>query len=59
MELEIISTTDDRYIGTVINTADWQVELGDRVFVPDRVWSISVGLWRLANSNYVIDAQEI
>jgi len=59
MDLEIITTTDDRYIGTVINTADRQVNLGDTAFTPDRVWSIGVGLWRLANSNYVIDAQEI
>jgi len=59
MDLEIITTTDGRHVGLRINTGNWTVNLGDTAFTPDRVWSIGVGLWRLANSNYVIDAQEI
>ncbi len=59
MQLDIVTTTDGRYIGQRIDTQSPQIALGnDRVFVPDRIWCIGDRLWRLANSNYVIDATE-
>jgi hypothetical protein len=30
----------------------------DELFLPDRVWQTGPGTWRLANSNYVVDAKE-
>jgi hypothetical protein len=59
MLLEIIATTDGRYIGATFDPAARPIHLAiDRDFTPDRVWQIAPGVWRLANSNYVIDAKE-
>jgi hypothetical protein len=59
MQLEIITTTDGRFIGHVIDTTPRPIVLDAAdLFWPDRIWQIAPGVWRLANSNYVIDAKE-
>jgi hypothetical protein len=60
MLLEILATTDRRHIGSVIDESERPIQLDpDEVFMPDRVWLLSPGVWRLANPSYVIDAQEL
>jgi hypothetical protein len=59
MQLEIISTTDGRFIGRTIDTDPRPIVLdATDVFWPDRIWQIGPGLWRLANSSYIIDGTE-
>jgi hypothetical protein len=59
MLLEITNTTDGNHIGTVINSESMPIVLdADELFLPDRVWQTGPGTWRLANSNYVVDAKE-
>ena len=59
MLLEITTTTDHRFIGQAINSEDRPIQLdADVSFIPDRIWQIGEGLWRLANTSYVVDAKE-
>lgn len=59
MFLEIIATTDDQNIGMKIETTEDIVLSNGEVFVPDRIIIISTNMWRLYNSNYVIDAKVV
>jgi hypothetical protein len=59
MLLEIITTTDDQNIGLHIDTSAPIVLGNGAVFAPDRIIQTAPTVWRLFNSNYVIDAKEI
>lgn len=60
MQLEIITTTDGRHVGRQFDSTDRPIHLdADEDFMPDRVWQIAPGMWRLANSSYIIDAKEV
>lgn len=59
MLLEITQTTDGNHIGTIIDSDARPIVLDlDESFWPDRVWQTGPVTWRLANSNYVVDAKE-
>lgn len=57
MTKKIIDTTDGKFIGINIEITD-SIELGDFVFVHDKVSELPNGVTRLSNSNYVIDVVE-
>lgn len=59
MLLEITTTTDDQNIGLHIDTLAPIVLGNGSVFTPDRIIQTAPTVWRLFNSNYVIDAKEI
>ena len=60
MQLEIIVTTDGQHLGRVIDAAERPITLSDdEVFNADCIVQIGPKMWRLRNSNYVIDAKEI
>jgi hypothetical protein len=59
MLLEIISTTDDQNIGLIIDTTEHIVLSNGFTFSPDRTIQTAPTIWRLFNSNYVIDAKEV
>ena len=60
MLLEIVATTDGKFVGRQIDTSAIPVLLcKDRAFLPDRIFRIGEGRWRLANPSYVIDAVEV
>lgn len=54
---QIISTTDGRYIGVVLDV-DAPINLDGFVFVPDKTTALPDGTYRLSNSNYVIDVKD-
>lgn len=59
MLLTILTTTDSQHVGRVIDTDASPIPLGDGdTFAPEKVWQIAPGIWRLAGSGYIIDAQE-
>lgn len=55
--MKIISTTDGKFIGREVIDKT-HVDLDDYEFIPDRIVEITPGIWRLSNTNYVIDVQE-
>lgn len=60
MLLEVINTTDGRHIGHRFDNTDRAIRLSsDEWFAPDRTWLIAPNMWRLANSNYILDAKEV
>jgi hypothetical protein len=60
MWLEITYTTDGKFIGRRFEASARPVPLSpDRCFMPDRVFPIGAGLWRLASANYIIDTKEV
>jgi len=59
MLLKIINTTDDQNIGLIIDTAAPIVLANGSTFIPDRTIQTAPDVWRLFNSNYVIDAKEV
>ena len=56
--MKIIDTTDNKYVGHEIDINARPILLGDTEFYPDKVVQIGEGIWRLYNTNYVIDVQE-
>ena len=60
MLLEIISTTDGKFIGNQIDSSIFPMPLGkDQFLRTERVFQTGKRLWRLATSTYVIDAREV
>lgn len=59
MKLQIISTTDGKFIGLEFNDK-FPIKLGDIEFTPDST-PIQIGnkTWRFFNSNYSIDTKEV
>lgn len=55
--MKIISTTDGKFIGKEIINKN-NINLNGYKFIPDKITLISPGVWRLSNTNYVIDVQE-
>jgi len=60
MRLQIISTTDGRFLGHEFEDV-FPIQLTpDTLFAPDHpAAQIAPATWRFANSNYVIDAKEV
>lgn len=60
MFLKIIETTDNNHVGVVIDTSHSTIQLSDDTTFSDyTIRPISPGVYRLFNTNYVIDAKEI
>lgn len=55
---QIIATTDGKFIGMEVDPS-LPLILDGVEFVPDKIIPISEGVYRYANSNYVIDVKEI
>lgn len=51
---KVLSTTDGQFIGHEITFDE-----GLPGFLPEKLQEVAAGLWRLSNSNYVVDAEEI
>ncbi len=55
---QIIETTDGMFIGMEFDPAQPLI-LNGAEFVPDKIIPIGDGMFRYANSSYVIDVKEI
>lgn len=60
MKMQIIQTTDGRYIGHEFDSEDNPIRLSDDVAVQvDKKMDLGGSAGRFINSNYVIDAIEV
>ena len=58
MKYQIITTTDGQFVGKVF-TEFQQVVLNGAEFEPDKIVPLGDGVYRVSNSNYVIDVKEV
>lgn len=56
---QIVDTTDEKFIGKIIDFSIMPVNLDGYLFVPDKVQKLPNGTSRYSNSNYVIDVKDI
>jgi len=59
MIVQIIETTDDKYIGLIADTDRPMVSPDGITFHPTKVQDLGNGLYRFSNSNYIIEAKDI
>jgi hypothetical protein len=59
MKAHIVASTDNKFLGVDVAIGG-PITLGDFEFIPDNPpISLGDGAWRLSNSNYSIDIQEV
>ena len=59
MIVRVISSTDKKYLGLVVDTNKPLVSPDGITFNPTKVQSLGDGYYRYSNSNYVIDVKDI
>ena len=59
MIVRVISSTDKKYLGLVVDTNKPLVSPDGITFNPTKVQSLGGGYYRYSNSNYVIDVKDI
>ncbi len=59
MIVQIIETTDGKYIGLIADTDKPMISPDGIEFHPAKVQDLGNGLYRFSNSNYIIEAKDI
>jgi hypothetical protein len=57
--MQILQTTDKKFIGHVFDEKDLPLRFEGVEFVPDRVDELANGVTQFSNSNYVITAKKV
>ena len=59
MIVQVIASTDRKYIGLVVDTDNPFISPDGIKFNPTKVQALGNGVYRYSNSNYVIEVKEI